>query len=240
MGACCAKCCMTKEERAMYEMKKQLDKDLGGLFGDLEGQMKAVQDLKAKTKKELEKKKQDVMPKLLRQGTRNRIEAFSYIAEAVNEGMAIDNRIYERLFDQYDTNKSGYLEWGQIKNLVRDVAKSQVELCERVLTSGELEKQMEGNPIGKMMLPALRGEVESKKRVAQAKVDNLQDYSVEEVKNKMDMAGDDRISKTEFMAHIEHTFWFEQQTAAKMRQEMGNLQTQMGGMDGQPPECQTQ
>jgi len=218
-------------------MQREMEKEMQNMFGDLEKQLEGVQKLAAEKRRETEQKGRDIMPKLLKQKTAFRVEAFEYIAEAINQGIPIDAKIYETLFDQYDSDNSGSLSMEQIKKLIKEVAMSEVKLCEHALTSGELEKQLEGNPMGGMMLPMIRGQVETKKRIAQAKVEHIETSTAEEIKQKLDVTGDGKVTKTEFMSKIEQTFWFEQQMSAQMQQSMG-----FGGGNGggAPPECQQQ
>ena len=45
----------------------------------------------------------------------------------------IDAKIYETLFDQYDSDNSGSLDMTQIKKLIKEVSMSEVALCEHAV-----------------------------------------------------------------------------------------------------------
>jgi len=212
-------------------MQREMEKEMQNMFGNLEKQLEGVRKMAAEKKRATQREGTQIMPKLKKQTTAARVETFTWVAEAVTQGIEVDPQIYEKLFDQYDADKSGSLDMNQIKKLMKEVAMSEVELCKKALTSGELEKSMEGNPMGTAMLPMVRGQVQAKQNLAEAKVKHIDEASAKDIKKQLDITGDDRVTKTEFMGRIEQTFFFEQQMSAKMQEQMGG---------GAQPECTQQ
>ena len=49
--------------------------------------------------------------------------------------------------------------------------------------------------------------METKKRIAQAKVEHVENATVEEIRQKLDVTGDGKVTKTEFMSKIEQTLY---------------------------------
>jgi len=200
--------------------EKPQEADLQDFFDDMETQLQSIKEL-ADMKRANTLRSQDVMPKLEENNTENRIDIFVWIAEAINLGLPIDSSIYQKLFDQYDIDQNGSLSMDEMKLMIREVAQSEVRLCDKALTSGELEKTLEKQPMGNVLLPMIRGQIEDKKRAAQARSEQVDETTANEIRKKLDVDADGRVTKIEFMAKIEETMWFEQQVNAKLQQQAG-------------------
>jgi len=200
--------------------EKPQEADLQDFFDDMETQLQSIKEL-ADMKRANTLRAQDVMPKLEENNTENRIDIFVWIAEAINLGLPIDSSIYQKLFDQYDIDQNGSLSMDEMKLMIREVAQSEVRLCDKALTSGELEKSLEKQPMGNVLLPMIRGQIEDKKRAAQARSEQVDETTANEIRKKLDVDADGRVTKIEFMAKIEETMWFEQQMNARLQQQAG-------------------
>jgi len=222
------------KDQGMTEQQMELQQMMGAMFGgNIQDQMAGLKKFEQEKKRETEKKGKAIMPKLKRQKTANRVEAFEYIANAIALGLEVKEDIYATLFDQYDTDNSGSLDMEQIKKLIKDVSMSEISRMNDFLTSGELEIQMKAVPMGEMMIPMARGQIEAKRNMAQEKVKHIDKATVEEVRQKLDIKGDGKVTKEEFLSRVEQTFWFEEQMQA-MEMARRNQQQQ------NPGECQPQ
>ena len=61
--------------------------------------------------------------------------------------------------------------------------------------------------MGNVLLPMIRGQIEDKKRAAQARSEQVDETTANEIRKKLDVDADGRVTKIEFMAKIEETMY---------------------------------
>lgn len=191
------------------------------LFDDMDTQLRSIKELADLKRASTNEAARDVMSKLKENNSEYRIDTYVWIAEAVNLGLPIDSSIYQKLFEQYDIDQTGSLNMDQLKLMIREVAQAEVRLCDKALTSGELERNLEPHPLANVLLPRIRGQIEKKKQIAQSTSEEVDEITANEIRKKLDVNADGRVTKIEFMARIEETMWFEQRSNAIYQQHAG-------------------
>eukprot|EP00494_Astrolonche_serrata_P026305 UN26566 len=115
--------------------------------------VEAYQRLQRKKRKELLDKENDVFNELdnidhFSKASKARVEALSWLSQAIASNTELDGRMVDLLWKKYDKNDDGILDGSEIKVLLSEQAKAELNIINRELASGRIEKQLQALPNG--------------------------------------------------------------------------------------------
>mmetsp|Transcript_22495 Transcript_22495/g.44584 ORF Transcript_22495/g.44584 Transcript_22495/m.44584 type:complete len:223 (-) Transcript_22495:273-941(-) len=199
--------CSTKE-------KKAPNQDLENLTAQIE-ELKALQRHQAA---EVALSQQIVLTNVKHGDSAAMVSMWSLLAKSVVAGVSVSPEQLEVLWGKYDKDQNGVLDLEEVKCMLEDVRLSRIQLLENALSAGSpFREQNRGNPIA---FAALEQEMKSKLYSLQSEQNSFDEHEVKSIFSNLDVNGDGKIQKTEFLCRAEETIFSEQRQA---RQVVDNM-----------------